>query len=56
MFNYPDFQASTEWLDKFKFCHGISQKCVSSESADVKEDDCVLETKCLAEIIAGTQR
>lgn len=35
-----DFQASTGWLDKFKRRHGIVQKTVSGESAEVNEDDC----------------
>src|ERR1044072_1514935 len=37
---HPEFQASTGWLDKFKKRHGIIQKVISGESADVSETDC----------------
>lgn len=39
-FNLPDFQASTGWLDKFKQRHGLLQKTICGESADVHEEDC----------------
>ncbi len=33
----PDFKASNEWLESFKFRHGISSKVLSGESIFVRE-------------------
>ncbi|GBN29386.1 hypothetical protein AVEN_78160-1 [Araneus ventricosus] len=37
---YPDFKASAGWLVKFKKRHGLTQKSISWESADVPEEVC----------------
>ncbi|GBO16548.1 Tigger transposable element-derived protein 4 [Araneus ventricosus] len=37
---YPDFKASAVWLDKFKKRHGLTQKSICGESADVPEEVC----------------
>ncbi|GBM26417.1 Tigger transposable element-derived protein 4 [Araneus ventricosus] len=48
---YPDFKASAGWLDKLKKRHGLSQKSICGESADVPEEVCVCWMQKIPEVL-----
>lgn len=51
--NYPDFNASSGWLERFKQRHNISFKSVSGEGASVNVDDVNSFLSKLPDIIRG---